>query len=83
MIATFVLLIESERRLIKLLAYRVGIVGFDPEIDTLKKRLNESRFSKAPMGSLILVIVEGEASVLSAVTLIKFLERLPDSLLKL
>ena len=83
MIATLVLLIDIESRLTNDDAYRAGIVGFDPLIDTLKNKANESRFSKAPIGNLIFVMVEGLASVRSAVTLIKFLDRLPDSLERL
>ena len=83
MIATLVLLIDNDNLLTNDDAYLAGIVGLEPDIDTLKNKANESRFSKAPIGKRILVIVLGEASVLSAVTLIKFLDRLPDSLERL
>ncbi len=80
MIAALVLLIDNDNLLTNDDAYLAGIVGLEPDIDTLKNKANESRFSKAPIGKRILVIVLGEASVRSAVTLIKFLLKEPESL---
>ena len=64
-------------------AYLAGIVGLEPDIDTLKNKANESRLSNAPIGNLIFVSVDGEASVRSAVTFIKFFDKDPDNLDKL
>lgn len=82
MIWTLTLLNDKDILLIKDDEYLVGTVGV-PVVLTLKKSEAESVFKRAPIGNLRLVISEGFASVRSAVTLMRFLEKAPCNLERL
>ena len=61
----------------KVEAYLAGMVTLVPRISTLKYKAVASILIKAPMGKRIFDIVDGEALTLSAVILIRFLDKLP------